>query len=485
MPLKPTTSSQVDGHRFLVRRARHAVAAGDVRMLHDPLRRHDVGLGLGLAAGAVVCAGAVVLSVLGPSPDVDDAVVMVGSDSGALYVRLGGVAHPALNLASARLAVGTPESPVRVRDSDLADTARGGLLGIPGAPSTLPAPLDADTAGRARWTVCDTVGTDPADDAGVIATGVAVDLPERPAADAGALDAGEAVLAGYDGRTWLLRAGTRAPIDLADRPLLELLGLADAPVRPVSAAVLDALPDVGAVARPVVPRAGEPVGYGLDGLGVGQVFTVDGAAGEETFVALADGVQEVGPLVGDLVRSAVTVGEVAHLSPDRIAVPRSRALDVDALPRERPRVPSPVSAPVLCVRTAADRAATGRPRSLVVAATAPWTRPPTPTAGADGPGPAVDEVSVPGGGLLVTPEPRGAVGRPPGPRTVLADTGVRFDVPDAETAEMLGVGGEPVPVDAATLRRLPAGPLLERPAALLVHDGLQAPGGTPLEAAPR
>ena len=57
--------------------------------------------------------------------------------------------------------------------------------------------------------------------------------------------------------------------------------------------------------------------------------------------------------------------------------------------------------------------------------------------------------------------------------TVVSDTGVRFDLPDAETAAVLGVGGTPVPVDAGTLDRLPAGPRLDRASALVTRDGTE------------
>ncbi len=146
MPLKPTTRAQVDGHRFLARRARHAVVARDVRMLHDPLKRQATGLTVGAVAAVIGCAGIAILALLSPAPDVARASVMVGRDSGQMYVRAGEVVHPVLNLASARLVLGEPAEPVTVRDTDLAGTRRGGLLGIPGAPSVLPPQRDEATA---------------------------------------------------------------------------------------------------------------------------------------------------------------------------------------------------------------------------------------------------------------------------------------------------------------------------------------------------
>ena len=96
MPLKPTTRAQVDGHRFLARRARHAVVARDVRMLHDPLRRQSTGLTVGVVAAVLGVAGAAVLALLDPAPDVGSTMIMVGRDSGQMYVRAGEKVHPCL-----------------------------------------------------------------------------------------------------------------------------------------------------------------------------------------------------------------------------------------------------------------------------------------------------------------------------------------------------------------------------------------------------
>src|SRR5699024_5904908 len=119
----------------------------------------------------------------------------------------------------------------------------------------------------------------------------------------------EVVLVDVGGQGWVLRDGTRARIDLSDADLLSILGLQGVTPRPVTAALIDPLPELDPVARPVIDMLGEPVDYGLEGLLIGQVFTVDTASGTRTHVALADGVQEVGPVLADVIRSTSTVGE--------------------------------------------------------------------------------------------------------------------------------------------------------------------------------
>lgn len=470
MPLKPTTRAQVDGHRFLTRRARHAVVARDVRMLHDPLKRQTTGLTVGVVGAVIGVAGAAVLALLDPAPDVDATTIMVGRDSGQMYVRAGETVHPVHNLASARLVLGEPAEPRTVRDADVARTQRGGLLGIPGAPSALPTHRDAGAAAAVSWTVCDEVADAERGRPRVTATSIVAREDAGPGRDTGA---DEVVLAVQDGTGWLLRDGTRARIDLEDGDLLSILGLAGVDPRPVTAALVDPLPEVDPVRRPVIDMAGEPVDYGLDGLRIGQVFTVDTATGTRTHVALADGVQEVGPVLADVIRSTSTVGSVVRVPPDRMGVPRSVALDTEAFPGRRPTVLGTAGSPVLCVRDAGRRDSATRLVTLVAGATAPGPGDVREVAGADGGGPAVDAVGIPGGGLLVAATGRGTTTRS-AVTTIVSDTGVRFDVPDAPTAAMLGLGGTPVPVDGGVLDRLPAGPRLDRGSALVARDGADA-----------
>lgn len=468
VPMKPTTRAQVDGHRFLARRARYAVVARDVRMLHDPLKRQSMGLTVGVVAAVLGCAGAAILALIDPSPDVDRTQVMVGGDSGQMYVRAGDAVHPVLNLASARLILGEPVEPATVKDVDVAVTSRGGLLGIPGAPSALPAHRDAEAASSVSWTVCDEVADADRGRPRVVATSVVAreDGP-RPGRETGP---DEIALVSQEGTGWLIREGTRARIDLDDGDLLAILGLGGVEPRPVTAALLDPLTEVAPVARPRIDMAGEPVDYGLPGLRIGQVFTVETATGTRTHVALSDGVREVGPVVADVIRSTTTVGAVVSVPPDQMGVPRSVSLDVEAFPTVRPAILTTRDSPTLCVREASVDGSAVRRTALVAGAPAPGPDEARAVAGADGGGPAVDAVGIPGGGLLVEATGRSAAARS-AVTTIVADTGVRFDVPDGQAAGALGVGGTPVPVDGGTIDRLPAGPRLDRASALVGRDG--------------
>ena len=87
-------------------------------------------------------------------------------------------------------------------------------------------------------------------------------------------------------------------------------------------------------------------------------------------------------------------------------------------------------------------------------------------ASADGAGPALDEVYVaPGRSVYVRPDGSGST-----TGSLVAGTGVRFAIPDAGTARVLGLPDIPAPAPAAVLAALPAGPVLDRQDALLGRD---------------
>ena len=106
----------------------------------------------GLAIAIVVLAGCLVLALIRPQPGAATAPIVMESQSGALYVRLGETLHPVLNLASARLIAKANADPQAMSASAFSRNKLGPLLGIPGAPQFLGKPLGED---ESQWTVCD------------------------------------------------------------------------------------------------------------------------------------------------------------------------------------------------------------------------------------------------------------------------------------------------------------------------------------------
>lgn len=147
-----TTSLQVSGYRFLLRRLELALVIGDPRMAHDPLRAQRRSIGVGLLLSALIAGGAVMLSLLRPAPSIDDAA-LVADEQGSLHVRLEDGFHPVSNVASARLVL---RQPVEVKNSTAAliqegngGAPMGPAVGIGHVPGLNPAPLR-------EWLVCDT-----------------------------------------------------------------------------------------------------------------------------------------------------------------------------------------------------------------------------------------------------------------------------------------------------------------------------------------
>ncbi len=144
-----TTGLQVSGYSFLLRRMELALVTGDPRMAHDPLRTQRRAVGVGVLLALLVAGGMLLVAMLRPAPSVGDAA-LVTDESGALHVRLGESFHPVTNVASARLLLGSAESPSKTTASNLAEFETGPPVGIPDAPGLVPVTgSDAD-----EWALC-------------------------------------------------------------------------------------------------------------------------------------------------------------------------------------------------------------------------------------------------------------------------------------------------------------------------------------------
>ncbi|WP_280450904.1 type VII secretion protein EccB [Nocardia cyriacigeorgica] len=146
------TKHQISGWRFLLHRIEHALVRRDASMIDDPQRGRSTALLIGVALACVCVAGAAVMAFFKPAKSVGDSKIVADKDTGALYVRVGDRLHPALNLTSARLVVGSADNPVRVSGGELSKYPRGPWVGIPGAPGNIVDSGSKDSS----WAVCDT-----------------------------------------------------------------------------------------------------------------------------------------------------------------------------------------------------------------------------------------------------------------------------------------------------------------------------------------
>ncbi|WP_330232978.1 type VII secretion protein EccB [Nocardia sp. NBC_00508] len=487
MPSKPTTRWQVSGYRFLVRRMEHALVRRDVRMLHDPMRSQSRAYAAGLILACVVLAGCGVLALLRPQDKIGDNKILIGKDSGAVYVVLDDVVHPALNLASARLAAGEAAKPAIVKESELGKKPRGQLIGIPGAPGS----LHFDKEGKGRvWTVCDSLKTDGSDDRSTSVLIGDLELGDKAAPMA----KDKALLVKGRDAAYLVWNNTRARVDMNDPTVTDPLNIRGVPPRPISEGLLNAIPEVNPIVPPkITDPGGQPSGYSINGLKIGTVVQLDGKA-NQNYVLLHNGLQPISPFTAEVIRSSQRNPDhgTAIESFDKTNAPESRALNVDTYPDTAPTIIQPKARPVSCLSWKPIPGVAGNTDVAVRAELAvidgsdlPMSAnaKAVPLAQADGKGDNVDSVYFkPGSGAFVQTTGIEPDSRRKDSMFYVADTGVRFGIKDNEAAKALGMDKEsgvtPEPAPWPIVGLLASGPTMGRDAAMVAHDGV-APDSAP------
>ncbi|OBH60541.1 type VII secretion protein EccB [Mycobacterium mantenii] len=462
MPRQPAAWLHISAYRYLLRRIEGALLDEGVGVAGSGPRPYPAALVLGCVVTAVAVAGCAVLALLRPHAALDREQIVVSRESGALFVRVGDVWHPVLNLASARLIAATAANPRPITESDLDTTKRGPLLGIPGAPQFLGRPLSPEEVG---WSICASTGASTTTTVIVGRRSEAPAVRQVPAAQA-------MLVAPTSGSpAYLLYNGHRATVDLDDAAVVRALRLEGrAPLR-VSEALLNAVPEAPPIASPPIRGPGGATAK-VPGFPVGSVLRITRADGDEYYAVLAAGVQRIGQVAADLLRfgNPRATANPVSVAPEVIrAAPVVTELPVALYPDRAPTLAAPTGA--LCASWEE-----ARPGQVDVAFLAE-SRPPVPAgrapvilAQADGPGPALDAVYVPPGRSAYVRAADTA-----GTSYLITDTGVRFAVHDDAAARDLGLT-QPGPAPWPLLTLLPAGPELSRQNASIARDAV---AGTP------
>ena len=314
---------------------------GDTRMLDDPMRAQSLSIVAGCLLAIVVVAVCAIMAFLRPNAGLGDATIVMARDSGGLYVRIDDIWHPVPNLASAQLIAGSGAKPKIVSAAAIDGAKRGPLLGIPGAPAVIGNPLSHN---ESAWTVCDDTATT------VIAG--PIDSPEPYGHHPAVLvtPRGESAAT-----TYLLYDGWRAAVDLRNPAVVWALKLDGIEPRPVSTALLDAIPEAPPIETPRVPGAGLP--GAVAGLRVGTVVRVTRVDANDYFVVLRDGVQRIGEVAANLIRVLDSQGtrEITSVSPDVISeVPVVDSLPVSTFPRRVGATLGAADSAVLCAQWLPD-----------------------------------------------------------------------------------------------------------------------------------
>jgi type VII secretion protein EccB len=332
---------------FYNRRLRAAITRFSVRMKHDD-RKQQAAVALSIVLVVIGAGWMALLHVMKPAGLVGESAIIGDRDTGAIFAKVNGRLYPALNLTSARLAVGNAGNPAWVKASEIAKYPTGPMIGIPGAPDSLPVTASAVSA----WSVCDTAATRGSGTAPLV-TSIAGQL--SPPGRSAPMGPTQAILATHRGATYVIWRGQRSRIDPTDRSVTFNLGLDPGVTYPIeiSNALFDAMPSTEPLVLPAIPGHGTPSRW-LPGTPVGSVLETRDASGTVNgfYVLLADGVQKITSFVADLLRTANSEGSTtpALVAPDKlIQIPVIDVLDVDYYPSGKLEFVDTSANPTTCV----------------------------------------------------------------------------------------------------------------------------------------
>jgi type VII secretion protein EccB len=532
MPSTPTTKSQVQAYRFVLRRMQSALVRKDAVMLHEPMRMHTRATIVGVCVAAIGVVGFLVWGLLSPDPKPpnEDGIV-ISKQSGQVYVLISQPTRqliPTFNLASARLLLvarqqsqgqaqpggtaaqlpqGTSadlKEPTMVDEKELKDIPRGRLTGIQNGPDLLP---KNDQRIDARWAVCDKYKLDPSlnDPArdGRAETTVLGGVPDLGRE----LGESEALLVQAPNKVVYLVYRTptdanitnanavRAEVDMSDSTVRAALNLTVQDVRQISAGLLNAIPEAPKLAAPrIAGRDTAPDGFTIQGqakdLKVGEVFSIQRAGqSAEFYVVHKNGIELIKQTTADLIRFTKSIDTgITPVSPDEVAgVQAQNAIDDSKSPEVQTEVLKAVEWPVACLgwnlvgegdntdhHTAVHVGSSDVPLpKRLDGSTHEAISISTPSAD----GQRIDNFFMPPGRAAVV---RGSTSKEDfykGPIYLVSDRGVKYGVPDAATAATLGLTDQ-LPAPNSIMSLLPSGASLNTRDVLQTYDTVPVGPGT-------
>lgn len=458
-------------HRLMTQRVGLALLQGEPDVAESPMRRLSVGAFAGVMVGLLIIAVFGIWGILSPggAKGLDKAgQLIIEKETGTKYIynAQNGKMFPVANYASALLALDSDSTPERrtVSRKSLAKFERGAMIGIVGAPDSLPG---KDQLIRGPWSVC----TREAAGANGVRRQISALAAGRKVGGRRLADT-EAVVVQSGGVPWVVWKDHRMQMTIPEDQVTALTG-GPAAVE-VSATWLNAIPAAGNFAAPNVPGRGKSVAGPRNGSArVGQVFKAETGAGGQAlwYVMLADGLSQINEtqaqlLLRDVRTTAAYPGEQAVPLPTDVPSAQAIASGTRLLDNNLP--------PTLPKFVAWDA---GTPLCSVFpigSSTAQLTMGgslPVPAAGALGAGTSgssgtIDQMVLPpGGAALMSLVPAGddstsTAGS--GSLSLVNDQGVRFALPSADIAKKLGYEAkQAAPVPSSVIHLIPQGPALD------------------------
>ena len=446
-----TRRDQLQSYQFLTQRVLSAFVMRETDPAQSPLRRGIGAVFAGLMIAVMVGAGFGVVGIItkgGSSSWKADGTVVLEKETGAAYLYQDGVLHPMLNYASALLATGKPNAPVQhVPANSLAGTPRGGTLGIPGAPNSLPA---AGKQLALPWTLCSVRGPGGTDTSVSLLVGSGVPGGHELGKQ------GMVVIDQSNRNTYLIWNNRKFQLKHPNTVVPALFGAMNP--APAGHAWLGALaqgPDIDQLS--VGDRKGQPAAK-VQGRKIGDLVTIQTGVGQQFYLVFDDGLAALDPVQTVIYKAqgnvAVTVApDLANLAPKSNQLPA--ATGDDAPPTDSPTLAQPGAGDPLCV-AATDAKGTAKVTTGGTVDAGAGTA----TGSTSDSGTALaDRVVVPGGRVAVVR----AVGAPGsnGAYYLVTDLGIRYAVVSDAALQMLGYQpSAAVDVPSGLVLRIPAGPEL-------------------------
>ncbi|MBF8193424.1 type VII secretion protein EccB [Nonomuraea sp. K274] len=458
-----TRKDLYQAHRLMQQRLGMALLQAEPDVPETPMRRHNVAMFSGVLVGVLIVAAFGIWGMLKPGAATnleEPGQLLIEEETGAKYVysqeqkRL----LPVANYVSALLLLDAPDFTVRnVSTASLAQYPRGPLVGIAGAPDSLPS---RDKLVKGPWSVCVTEAPDK--------TGAKVPyVTLLGGSEVGGTRLGHEALVVTDGdEKWVVWNDKRMKV--GDSGVQAL----NARPRTVPATWINAIPPGPDLMAPKIPQLGKKV-RGPDGstAAVGQVYTVNGMGGGTArwYVLLADGLAPINLTQATLLLEDPAIARAygnERAQPLEIdaatanARPLAPSLTVGGLPTSLPKVVT-TSGP-LCSVYANTQNGSAR-AGVTVGSTID-----IPVPSARGDQEHFDQVVLPAGSATL-----GGVLPGDGKKAfvqtyfLISDQGRRYPLHSAEQINKLGYGAEDVaPVPNNLVHLIPEGPALDPAKAL-------------------
>jgi type VII secretion protein EccB len=453
-------------HKLMMQRVGLALLQGEPDVAESPMRRLSVAAFAGAMVALLIAAVFGVLGLISPGGarglDRGDTVI-IEKETGTKYIYNTYTKQmlPVLNYASAKLALNASgQDPRVVSRKSLARFVRGPMIGIPGAPDSLP---DPHHLVKKPWSVC--VRNAPTVAGG---TRSVTSLVAGKSVGGQSLSANQAVVVQTGSDSYVIWQNQRMHMTIPPSQASSVTRVTPAPVAQTWLDPVEQGPDFAAPA--VKNRGASKTDIGPDAR-VGQVYRAQSGGGMTWYVLVDSGFARISETQGWLLlaepetKNFAYGGRTAEPLTTDLATANSKSapplLD-SRLPQTLPSfIPWDGSTPLCSVYAHTDQGSTSA--QLSIGGTLPDVPPTT-----SGQGTAVDQVVLPPGGAAL-------VGLLPGAGQlnainswyVVNDAGISFPLSSKDTATKLGYDtSAAAPIPKPVLALIPTGPTLDPKAAV-------------------